>query len=47
MGQGLNFYGGKWYVVNGNGVPVTQKPASTPGTTTYGGGYGGGGGYGP
>jgi predicted lipoprotein with Yx(FWY)xxD motif len=46
-GQGLNFYGGKWYVVNANGVAVTKKPASTTGTTTYGGGYGGGGGYGP
>jgi predicted lipoprotein with Yx(FWY)xxD motif len=46
-GQGLNFYGGKWYVVNANGVAVTKKPASTAGTTTYGGGYGGGGGYGP
>jgi hypothetical protein len=45
-GQGLNFYGGKWYVVNANGVAVTKKPASTAGTTTYGGGYGGGGGYG-
>jgi predicted lipoprotein with Yx(FWY)xxD motif len=45
-GQGLNFYGGKWYVVNANGVAVTKKPASTAGTTTYGGGYGGGG-YGP
>jgi predicted lipoprotein with Yx(FWY)xxD motif len=46
-GQGLNFYGGKWYVVNANGVAVTKKPASTAGTTTYGGGYGGAGGYGP
>jgi predicted lipoprotein with Yx(FWY)xxD motif len=45
-GQGQNFYGGKWYVVNANGVAVTKKPASTVGTTTYGGGYGGGG-YGP
>jgi predicted lipoprotein with Yx(FWY)xxD motif len=47
MGQGLNFYGGTWYVVNANGVAVTQKPASMGGTTTYGSGYGGGGGYGP
>ena len=44
-GQGLNFYGGKWYVVNANGVAVAQKPASAGGTTTYGSGYGGGGGY--
>ena len=44
-GQGLNFYGGKWYVVNANGAAVTRKPASM-GTTTYSGGYGGGG-YGP
>jgi predicted lipoprotein with Yx(FWY)xxD motif len=41
-GQGLNFYGGKWYVVNANGVAVTQKPASMGGTTTSGGGYGSG-----
>jgi predicted lipoprotein with Yx(FWY)xxD motif len=42
-GQGLNFYGGKWYIVNANGVAVTKKPASTAGTTTYR----GAGGYGP
>jgi len=47
-GQGLNFYGGKWYVVNASGAAVTKKPASMNGTTTYGGGgYGGGGGYTP
>ena len=42
-GQGLNFYGGRWYAVNANGVAVTKKPTSTAGTTTYSGGYGGGG----
>jgi predicted lipoprotein with Yx(FWY)xxD motif len=42
-GQGLTFFGGAWYVVNGKGLAVTAKPAGTGTamtTTSAGGGYG-------
>jgi predicted lipoprotein with Yx(FWY)xxD motif len=54
-GQGVNFFGGRWYVVDARGIAVTSKPATaqtttgmttTGMTTTSGGGGGYGGGYG-
>jgi predicted lipoprotein with Yx(FWY)xxD motif len=41
-GEGVNFFGGAWYVVNAKGAAVTSKSAGAGG----GGGGGGGGGYG-
>ena len=36
-GQGLNFFGGKWYVVSAGGAAIKAKPATTTtgGTNTY------------
>jgi predicted lipoprotein with Yx(FWY)xxD motif len=30
-GQGQDFFGGRWYVVNARGLAVVKKPAATPG----------------
>ncbi len=57
-GEGVNFFGGAWYVVSAKGIAVTSKPASagqtttgtsttTATTTTTAGGGGGGYGYSP
>lgn len=44
-GEGQNFFGGKWYLVDATGAAVVKTSAgtTTAGTTTSGGGYG----YGP
>lgn len=43
-GQGLNVYGGHWWVLSPSGTAIKQAPAAAP---APGGGYSGGGGYGP
>src|SRR4051812_29445587 len=44
-GQGLNFFGGVWNVMSGDGKVVTQAPQSQSNTPSSGGGYSTGGGY--
>lgn len=44
-GQGITSFGGKWYVLNASGVPVTAAPSSSTGSGASSGGASSGGGY--